>query len=213
MAGGINLYEYVGGDPVNYVDVNGLWSIYAPWTWGDPTPAGHSPWSWNNPQNNWGDIKSSDFRDGAFATLDGIIPIIDPFSGFYDKCLLGAAESSLIASYSRDIGFAAFVPNLAAWAKNPILYEIGQLTVTSKTYAAYSHLEPAARGAAMVKELGYTGIAKEMVKAIGSGSWGKTWATGGTPAARLVGIWAFGTVDRNIGGIVAWGQSMKSRYF
>jgi hypothetical protein len=104
MAGGINLYEYVAGDPVNYVDVNGLWSIYAPWTWGDPTPAGHSPWDWNNPQNNWGDIKSSDFGDGALAAADGFIPFGDPFAGLYDQCLLGAPTSTLLGKAS---GYAA----------------------------------------------------------------------------------------------------------
>jgi RHS repeat-associated protein len=45
-----NPYTYVANNPATWVDPWGRWSVWAPWTWGDPTPAGHTWWGFGNPQ-------------------------------------------------------------------------------------------------------------------------------------------------------------------
>jgi hypothetical protein len=80
-------YEWVFNNGWDYVDLDGLWSIWAPWTWGDATPEGHSPWDWNNPQNNQRDFwNPCHWSDGLFATLDSLNPFGNWFANneFYD---------------------------------------------------------------------------------------------------------------------------------
>jgi RHS repeat-associated protein len=44
-----HLYGYGGNSPYGAVDVNGLWSLWNPFTWGDPNPVGQGLWYSINP--------------------------------------------------------------------------------------------------------------------------------------------------------------------
>jgi RHS repeat-associated protein len=71
--GGINLYRFVGNSPVSRTDPFGLWAYFQPSTWFDGNGYQPGPWEDLNGQ-------------AAQATLDGIIPFVDPFgeNGGYD---------------------------------------------------------------------------------------------------------------------------------
>ncbi len=76
-----NAYAYAGNNPATNTDPLGMWSIYAPWTWGDPTPLGHSWYEWDSPQNNPGD-----FAIGAQNGLVGFADAVIPFLDIADPC-------------------------------------------------------------------------------------------------------------------------------
>ena len=82
--GGINLYGYVGNNPVNMIDPNGLWGI----GWGD----GAGNVSWNigvgSPSLLFTPDSGMDVSMAAAATLDGMNPFGDPLAdnGAYDPC-------------------------------------------------------------------------------------------------------------------------------
>jgi len=58
---GFNVYQYVGGSPVMSVDPYGLFA--------------DSSW--------WAGFKDV-LKDSSLATIDGVIPVFDPFEGYYD---------------------------------------------------------------------------------------------------------------------------------
>ncbi|MEO5912603.1 MAG: RHS repeat-associated core domain-containing protein [Luteolibacter sp.] len=90
--GGMNLYAYVGGDPLNAVDHLGLAS------WKDH-------WEAFNEIGWWSRLE--DLGVGTRATIDGIIPgggkYGDPFqeSGAYDKCADGVEASKFYGRFAR----------------------------------------------------------------------------------------------------------------
>jgi hypothetical protein len=106
-AGGLNLYAYVGNDPINGVDPLGLWNLWNPATYGVPTGAGTSILNSLNPFDGsagWSgfSLETSSEADAAF--LDGINPFGNPLAnaGLYDPCDKGLQWSKSIGSWTRD---------------------------------------------------------------------------------------------------------------
>jgi RHS repeat-associated protein len=83
-AGDVNLYRYVGNNPVNLADPLGLWGI----GWGDG--AGNVSWNigWGDPTLLFTSDSGMDVSMAAAATLDGINLFGNPLAdiGAYDEC-------------------------------------------------------------------------------------------------------------------------------
>lgn len=137
-AGGLNLYAYCYGNPLNLYDPDGMM----------PSAA------W------WGGFFDFDqgtvdaLGVGAMATIDGAIPFADPFqnSGGYDPCQDGVGFSKAAGGIARDVGLAALTAggstyaNVAAQAKNPLLYKLGSTTVSRGTWRFLKHTSVVNRG-------------------------------------------------------------------
>ena len=176
FSGGLNWFAYADGNPISLSDPFGLF----------PSAA------W------WGGFFDFDrgtvdaLGVGAMATADGIIPFADPFqnSGSYDSDQDGVAFSQAAGGIVRDAALAAVIPNIGAWVKNPVMYELGSTTVPTSVYQGISHLSTVQKGAALV-EMNGGGIAGGIKTALGT-SWkhvgenlGKTVTTGLTPGGYL----------------------------
>ncbi|WP_338847475.1 hypothetical protein V8J88_02025 [Massilia sp. W12] len=84
------------------------------------------------------------------------------------------------------VGVANSAGNFSTWMRNPILYEVGQKTVSTAIYQGVAAMPVAARANAIIQKMGWFGVIFNLF-----GSWSKTWNTGATPGAAL-GLVAFG---------------------
>src|SRR6266567_966518 len=80
---GVNLYGFVGNNPITSVDPLGLWNLWNPATWGVPNGVG---WSLGNSLTPWHEsagwsgfgLQTTSEADAAF--IDGINPFGNPFA-------------------------------------------------------------------------------------------------------------------------------------
>lgn len=97
-----------------------------------------------------------------------------------------------MGALSRDILAATLIPNLSAAARNPIAYEVGQLTVPGRIHVLYKSLSAVERGKALIANHGFLGLPRLMMEALAEGAWHQTIGTGTTPAVWII---ADGIVD------------------
>jgi hypothetical protein len=175
---GPNVYSYVRNNPINMVDPNGLWGI------GWVGANGQVSWNigWGDPTLAFSNESADDLRRGAAATADGFIPFADPFQDQYDPCDWDTGVSKALGALSRDLLLTAAVPNIGTWAKNPVLYEIGQKTLPAAEWARMGNLSPIARGGQIVAEQGW---ARALTPTLTPSSYGPTIGTGLTPGGWL----------------------------
>jgi hypothetical protein len=171
--------------------VYGLWNLWNPATWGVPNAAAWSVWKSLNPYDQestgYDAFKVREWKKGAAASADGLIPFVDPLSSFYkDQC--GNIQDAYIwsrhlAGISRDLAIAALIPNLTLWAKQPWTYEVAQTTQPSLVFKSIEHLAISEKASALTLRSGSS------LRAAFSTAWSqipKTIFTGGTPGANLV---------------------------
>jgi hypothetical protein len=101
--GGLNLYGYVGGNPVNLSDPLGLW------TWQDTKETGAALLNREAYKLWTRDEVGHSLRLGAMATADGFIPGKDPFkeAGKYSGCEDGAQFSNAMGGVAREAAMLA----------------------------------------------------------------------------------------------------------
>jgi RHS repeat-associated protein len=114
-----NLYRFVNNSPFVFVDPRGAWGVcFGDWCIGrgDPTLAFN--------RDTLGDM-----AEGAYATIDGAMPLIDPFAdrGYYDPCDKALQGSQLIGVAAREFALTAAGAQIASkmagaahWAKVPL---------------------------------------------------------------------------------------------
>jgi RHS repeat-associated protein len=111
-AGGLNLYGFVGNNPINRIDPNGLWGI----AFGNNSGSSYFNLGWGNPSLYFSPSSGNDALQGAEAFADGANPFGNPFAnnGFYDPCdksLQGSRHigtATAITEGALGLGAAAF---------------------------------------------------------------------------------------------------------
>ena len=108
-AGGVNLYGYVGGDPISYYDPYGLWA------WGDPIPQGVADFS-----AGFGDTLSFGLTNWVRNQM-GTNGVVDKCSGYYtageiagvavDTVIGGAAGWEAAGVRGPGNEFSHWIPN------------------------------------------------------------------------------------------------------
>jgi RHS repeat-associated protein len=109
-----NPYTYVANNPATWVDPWGRWSVWAPWTWGDPTPEGHTWWGFGNPQARpWNFLRenvrtfSTWWEEGwVNGSLNGQISRIPGNHCVARTVMWGGLASSAVAAATAGAGIA-----------------------------------------------------------------------------------------------------------
>ena len=124
--------------------------------------------------------------DGFKAWVNGATPFVTPFSqsSFYSPADPTSKISYAGGVVSMNAWAAAAIPNLTAWAESPAFYEVGSTTLPTQLFNTLKDLTPIERGAALVRQLGWTRAAT--IGLAHSGEFVNTIGTGFTPGAWLV---------------------------
>jgi hypothetical protein len=164
----------------------------------------------------WGEpsliFSGDDVVKAAAATVDGIVPFGDPLRGVYQgPC--GEIDpwfqfSRAMGAFARDTLVSAAIPNLGTWIRNPILYEIGQKTVSLEkgTWGLVENLSVFDRGEVYLWMSGGSKWEALVSTDAQMVDYAHTVWTGLTPGGNLLALGAFQGVDSGFDPVWAWGQ-------
>jgi len=169
LAGGKNLYGYVGNNSVNQTDSLGTESdaqraqrlasferikrdIACDKRVGWATAWIKAPF-----QITWGELWSESNK-GAAAELDAMNPIASPYRDkyqLYDPSDPWMQGSRACGHLAQNAILFALTPNLATWARNPILYEAGQAALPAHIWRGLQNMDPITRGIFLLEHYGW----------------------------------------------------------
>jgi RHS repeat-associated protein len=165
LHGGINTYAYVNGNPVTNAD-----------------PSGRLLHGLINAGESYGASAAQYWADQAVSTGNPLYNIPGALAALWTPATSDQTLGTLLAGYGGG-GLAGSYANLAEWASNPVLYEVGQMTLPDAVYAGYADLSATERGAAILADYGWSGMPGLWL----DGAWGTTiTGTGLTPGASLL---------------------------
>jgi hypothetical protein len=134
---------------------------------------------------------------GLAAAIDGVIPFWNPLEDLlYDGNDSTLQWSQALGTFARDVLLIAAVPNLTAWVKNPLMYELGATTIPGRFFSSLSHLSVIQRGESIYRQLGLRGFFLSRLAT--NADWTATvvhWS-GLTPGGNLFIIGLFSGLDR-----------------
>lgn len=122
------------------------------------------------------------------------MPFADPFAehGLYDVGDPYLGVSQTMGGIIRDALLTAVFPGpqLAAWMKNPLLYELGQSTVAKDVWEVIAHLGPVEKGRELLQLARTIGLSRYVTQVVlpGIPSFVTTIRQGLTPAAHFLRI-------------------------
>jgi len=121
-----------------------------------------------------------------------VIPFANPFDNYYYSKNYDMKYGRFMGHVSRDALLAALVPNITKYAKNPLMYAIGNKTMRTAKYTrlGLEGLSEIEKGREIVDKLGWVHALRPEWGAYGTTIW-----TGLNPTANLAGIAVLDAAD------------------
>lgn len=182
---GPNFYAYVFDSPTNLVDPFGLDG-----EWWKPSSydfSHYDPWDTVRDVGTAAEAFTDTITFGSASRLNDALGA----GGMVDRCGIGhklGTTSGIVASI-------ALVPNISAWVKNPILYEVGSTTVPAAVYEGMQGMNAIQKGGYLLSNFGWLGTLKLAGQAALEGQYATTIGTGLTPGGWLAVIGASNTTS------------------
>jgi RHS repeat-associated protein len=173
---GPNSYAYVFDSPTNLVDPFGL----APGDWWDPSSydfSHYDPWDTVQDVGNAAEAFTDSLTFGSASRLN------DAFGagGAVNRCSIGHK----LGTAAGVVAGIAMISNISSWAKNPLLYEAGSMTLPSAVYKGIQGMTATQKGGYLLYHYGWMGILKLAGQAALGGDYAATIGTGLTPGGWL----------------------------
>jgi RHS repeat-associated protein len=147
---GPNLYAYVFDSPTNLVDPFGLEG-----EWWNPHSydfSHYNPWDTVQDVGNVAEAFTDTITFGSASRLNDALGA----GGMVDRCGIGHK----LGTAAGIVTSIVIIPNIASWAKNPILYEVGSTTVPSAVYEGMQGMNAVQKGGYLLSNYGWMGTLK-----------------------------------------------------
>jgi RHS repeat-associated protein len=147
---GPNLYAYVFDSPTNLVDPFGLEGEW--WSPHSYDFSHYNPWDTVQDVGNVAEAFTDTITFGSASRLNDALGA----GGMVDRCGIGHK----LGTAAGIVTSIVIIPNIASWAKNPILYEVGSTTVPSAVYEGMQGMNAVQKGGYLLSNYGWMGTLK-----------------------------------------------------